>query len=79
MTPQPVRPRILVVDDHPANRMAFLAVLEDSYSVYLAESGKAALELALQQEFAVILLDVRMPDLDGHQTAKLLRQRERAR
>lgn len=79
MTPQPQKPRVLVVDDHAANRMAFRSVLETEYTVFLAESGEQALKLALQEEFAVILLDVRMPGLDGFETAKLIRQREQAR
>jgi len=79
MTPQPAKPRVLVVDDHSANRMAFQSILEDDYTVYLAESGAEALKLVLLEEFAVILLDVRMPEMDGFETAKLLRQREKTR
>jgi signal transduction histidine kinase len=66
--------RVLVVDDHPANRLAFQLVLEQDYDVHLAESGRQAIELAQREEFAVILLDVRMPDMDGIETATKLRR-----
>lgn len=79
MTPQPRRPRVLIVDDHPANRMAYESILERDYSVYLADSGAQALELAEREEFAVILLDVRMPMMDGFETAVALRRREKTR
>lgn len=76
MTPQPRKPRVLVVDDHPANRLAYETVLEQDYTVFLAESGKQALEVASRIEFVVILLDVRMPEMDGYETALELRRRD---
>jgi len=76
MTPQPKKPQILVVDDHPANRLAYQTVLEPDYAVFLAESGRQALELCQRMEFAVILLDVRMPGMDGYETAVELRRRK---
>jgi two-component system, sporulation sensor kinase E len=76
MTPQPRKPRILVVDDHPANRLAYETVLEGDYTVFLAESGRQALEVAKRTELAVILLDVRMPEMDGYETAIELRRSE---
>ena len=79
MTPQPAKPRVLVVDDHPANRRAFESILEPNYTVHLAASGFQALELALREEYAVILLDVKMPGMDGFEVAELLRRRERTR
>lgn len=79
MTPQPAKPRVLVVDDRPANRLAFENLLEPLYTVVLAESGHEALQKTLHQEFAVILLDVRMPGMDGFETAELLRRRESLR
>ena len=79
MTPQPAKPRVLIVDDHPANRRAFESLLESDYSVLLASSGEQALELTLREEFAVILLDVKMPGMDGFEVAQLLRRRERTR
>ncbi|HEX7899620.1 MAG TPA: response regulator [Planctomycetota bacterium] len=68
--------RVLIVDDNPANRLAFEVVLEKDFDVRLAESGLQAIELAQREEFAVILLDVRMPDMDGFETATRLRRLE---
>jgi response regulator RpfG family c-di-GMP phosphodiesterase len=68
------RPQVLIVDDNPANRMAFEVVLGKDYKVTLAESGYQAHELAQREEFAVILLDVRMPMMDGFETAIKLRR-----
>src|SRR6185436_9538669 len=79
MTPQPVKPRVLIVDDHPANRRAFESLLEGDYTVLVASTGEQALELTLREEFAVILLDVKMPGMDGFEVAQLLRRRERTR
>jgi CheY-like chemotaxis protein len=77
MTPLPAKPRVLIVDDTPANRLAFEAILEKDYQVTLAESGSQALELCRGQEFAVIVLDVRMPGMDGFETARAIRGHER--
>ena len=79
MTLQPVKPRVLIVDDNPANRTAFKALLEEGYIVSAVESGPQALELSIREEFSVILLDIRMPVMDGYETAELLRKRERTR
>ncbi|HLY73775.1 MAG TPA: response regulator [Planctomycetota bacterium] len=79
MIPQPVRPRVLIVDDHPANRMAFEMILEPFYTVSLATNGYQALELADRNDYAVILLDIRMPGLSGFEVAETLRQRDRTR
>jgi PAS domain S-box-containing protein len=71
---------ILLVDDQPANLHALEAVLEDlGENLVKAQSGAEALRLLLQQDFAVILLDVQMRDLDGFETAKLIRGRDRSR
>jgi len=77
MTTQPSKPHILVVDDIEANRYAFEAVLEKDFDVRLAKSGEEALDLCERQDFAVIVLDVRMPGMDGFETAEALRQREK--
>jgi hypothetical protein len=70
----------LVVDDNAANRAAFDAVLTPlGLDVVLASSGNEALRLVADREFAVILLDVRMPIMDGYETADLLRKRKLAR
>lgn len=79
MTPQPKKPRILIVDDNPTNRYAFQSLLEEDYTVYVAGSGRRALELARLEEFTVILLDVRMPEMDGFETAEALRKLEKVR
>lgn len=67
---------VLVVDDNQANRSAFRSLLEPlGYNVLLAASGDEALTLATRHRFAVILLDVRMPILDGIETALLLKKK----
>lgn len=79
MTPQPSKPRILVVDDRESNRIAFESLLQREYSVSLAGSGPEAIELARTVEFAVVLLDIRMPGMSGHETAEALRALENVR
>jgi diguanylate cyclase (GGDEF)-like protein/PAS domain S-box-containing protein len=70
-----VAPAILVVDDNAAKRMAFRAMLAPlGTSVIEVDSGREALRAVRRQTFALILLDVRMPTLDGFETAKLIRQ-----
>jgi hypothetical protein len=76
----PARLNILLVDDQPENLLALEAVLEGlGHNLVRAASGRAALRHLLQQDFAVILLDIAMPDLDGFETARLIRERERTR
>jgi CheY-like chemotaxis protein len=68
--------KVLVVDDHAAQRTALGAILADlDVVVVQASSGRDALRCLLQQEFAVILLDVNMPVMDGFETAALIRER----
>jgi PAS domain S-box-containing protein len=67
---------VLVVDDNPAKRLALKAALAPlGYSIVEADSGFAALRCVLAQDFAVILLDVRMHGMDGFETAAFIRQR----
>jgi signal transduction histidine kinase len=69
------RVSILVVDDLPEKHFVFRTILEDlGLDIVSATSGKEALARVLEQEFAVILLDVNMPDIDGLETASLIRQ-----
>jgi two-component system sensor histidine kinase/response regulator len=71
---------ILIVDDHPANLTALGAVLETlGHRVVKASSGEEALRRVMDEEFAVILIDVQMPGMDGFQTVSLLREHPRAR
>lgn len=73
----PARVNILLVDDNAAKRLALEAALEPlGQNVVQAESGRDALRLLLQDEYAVILLDVRMPGMDGFETAALIRSRK---
>src|SRR6266536_2313259 len=77
---QPPRPRVLLVDDRPDNLMALAAVLEPLHADLVpARSGEEALRRLLGEECAVIVLDVQMPVLDGFETARLIKQRERTR
>jgi signal transduction histidine kinase len=72
------RPRVslLLVDDEPANLAALEVVLAPlDQRMVLARSGREALRHLLQEDFAAILLDVRMPDMDGFETAELVRAR----
>jgi PAS domain S-box-containing protein len=77
--PAPDAVRILVVDDDQRNLLAIKTVLEETAEVVLAASGEEALRHLLKGEFAVILLDVFMPGIDGYETAQLIRSREQTR
>ena len=81
MAPVPAAPEtILIVDDREANLLALEAVLEPlGERLVKARSGREALRVLLDEDCALILLDVQMPDLDGFETAALIRQRERNR
>ena len=71
---------VLLVDDHPENLIALEAILDGlGQNLVKASSGEEALRCLLNQDFAVILLDVQMPGMDGFETATLIRQRERSR
>jgi PAS domain S-box-containing protein len=67
---------ILIVDDNPGKRLALRSVLEPlGYEIVEADSGSACLRCVMANVFAVILLDVRMPIMDGFETAALIRLR----
>jgi diguanylate cyclase (GGDEF)-like protein len=71
---------VLLVDDRAENLLALEAVLEPlGQRLVQAHSGGAALQAVLAEQFAVILMDIRMPDLDGFETLALLRTRKRSR
>jgi PAS domain S-box-containing protein len=73
-------PRLLLVDDRRENRIALQAVLEPlRVDIVEADSGEEALRQVLANDFAVILLDVQMPGMDGLETAEMIKARERSR
>lgn len=72
--------KILLVDDTPENLISLEATLNGlGQELVLANSGREALRHVLNDDFAAILLDVRMPDMDGFETAELIRSRPRSR
>ncbi|MEG5034216.1 response regulator [Microcoleus sp. AT3-A2] len=76
----PHRVNVLLVDDRPENLVALEAILNSpSYHLVQANSGAEALRCLLNEDFAVILLDVQMPGMDGFETATLIRSRDRSR
>lgn len=76
-------PRILVVNDDPASLLALSSLLshgdeDNAYEIVTARSGEEALRQVLRNDFAVILLDVDMPGMDGFETAEAIHQRPRS-
>src|SRR5690349_11003730 len=72
--------KILLVDDRPENLLALEAILSAlDQTLVRASSGEEALKHLLTDDFAVILMDVQMPGMDGFETAALIKQRERSR
>jgi signal transduction histidine kinase len=78
----PVQPKganILIVDDRPDKLLVYQTILEDlGQNLFTAASGEQALKQVLERDFAVILLDVNMPGLNGLETAALIRKRSRS-
>lgn len=73
-------PSILLVDDRPANLLALESILDDfKINIVMATSGNETLKICDKQEFALILLDVQMPEMDGFETAEMLRSVEKTR
>ncbi|MGZ9098425.1 MAG: response regulator [Brevundimonas sp.] len=78
--PEPLKARVLIVDDDERNAFAAKEALEIlGHDLVVARSGEEALRLLLKQEFAVILLDLHMPGMDGYETAHLIREHPRTR
>jgi CheY-like chemotaxis protein len=73
------RPRVLLVDDDERNLLAVKSILEDLGEVVPAKSGEEALRHLLKGDFAVILLDVYMPGMDGYETAQIIRNRDQTK
>src|SRR6476469_3614732 len=74
------RVKLLLVDDRPENLLALEAILEPlGQALVRANSGPEALRHVLAQEFAVILLDVQMPGMNGFEVAEIIKSRERSR
>ncbi len=76
---EPDKANILIVDDRPDKHVVFRAILDElGQNLHAATSGEDALRQVLQRDFAVILLDVNMPGLDGLETAALIRSRTKS-
>ena len=71
--------QLLIVDDEKNNRAVLTELFKNQYKIYLAKHGRMALELARKHRPDVILLDVMMPELDGYETLKQLKEDETTR
>lgn len=72
------KPKLLAVDDRPENLLAIERLLADMpLELYRADSGNEALKLTLRHDFALALLDVQMPDMDGYELAEILRSEDK--
>ncbi|HRI40495.1 MAG: response regulator [Bacteroidia bacterium] len=80
-TATPVRPvKLLIVDDRPENILSLESILEGpGREILKAESGNEALRIALKEDIAVMLLDVQMPEMDGFEVARLLKENSKTR
>ena len=77
---EPAPVSLLIVDDRPENLLALEAILEPLHlRIVRANSGDEALKAILKEDFAAILLDVQMPGLNGFDTARIIKSRERSR
>lgn len=71
---------ILIVDDRPSDTLAIRSVLtQPGYNLISAATGGEALHRVLERDYAVILLDVRLPDIEGYEVATIIKQRNRSR
>lgn len=72
--------KLLIVDDRPENLISLQELLErPDLEILTADSGNAALALILEHDFALILLDVQMPEMDGFETAEIIRNNKKSR
>src|SRR6202035_5240945 len=72
------KPKVLLIDDRPANLLAYRVILEDlDIELFFGHSGQDALAELRTHDFAVFLLDVNMPGMDGFETAKAIRETEK--
>jgi signal transduction histidine kinase/DNA-binding response OmpR family regulator len=79
MSDDPDKTNILIVDDLPEKVLVYRTILEElGQNLVIARSGEEALREVLRHDFAVILLDVQMPGIDGFETASLIRRRKRS-
>jgi CheY-like chemotaxis protein len=70
---------LLLAEDEPINQMLAVAVLEENgYSVTLANSGRKVLEVFNPKVFQLVLMDIQMPEMDGFETTKAIREIERS-
>lgn len=75
-----IKPKILLVDDLLENLISLEAILEDfDIELIRAFSGEEALKLSLKEEFALVILDVQMPGMNGYETLELMRQRKKTK
>src|SRR6187401_479543 len=76
-----MQPKILLVDDREDNLLSIESILEtDGYRFVKANSGRQALKILLNEyDFAMILMDVKMPNLNGFETASMIYEREKLR
>jgi diguanylate cyclase (GGDEF)-like protein len=80
MTTMETKTNILLVDDKKENLLALESILETpGLNIFTALSGNAALGLMLEHDFAVVILDVRMPEMDGFEVAELMRKSEKTK
>ncbi|MBF0401380.1 MAG: hybrid sensor histidine kinase/response regulator [Magnetococcales bacterium] len=79
MNPEPTTPRVLIVDDVPANIKVLLPTLQPDFDVSIATNGQQALQLAKSQQPDLILLDIIMPDMDGYEVCRHLKADEQTR
>lgn len=80
MKAEKYKPHVLLVDDIPENLMALEALLEDPDLVTIKTGGgNDALALMLEYDFALVLMDVQMPEMDGFEVAELMQKREKTR